>query len=90
MKKYFVLGRLEQPRQNKNLLYLHYEPNEPTKEEPLSYVLLESPFASDSAVSSRGHPSLGLSGCDKSRAMLTDIVITEAESKNFRILMLFI
>jgi hypothetical protein len=67
------------------------EPNKPTKEGPLSYVLLESPFASDSAVSSRGHPSLGLSGCDKSRAMkLTDIVITEAESKNFRILMLFI
>jgi hypothetical protein len=46
-KKYFVLGQLEQPWQDKNLLYRHHEPNEPTKEEgPLSYVLLESPFAS--------------------------------------------
>jgi hypothetical protein len=26
--KYFVLGRLEQPRQNKNLLYWHDKPNE--------------------------------------------------------------
>ncbi len=31
VKKYFVLGRLEQPRQNKNLLYLHDKPTEPTK-----------------------------------------------------------
>jgi hypothetical protein len=37
-----TLGRLEQPRQEKNLLYRHDEPNEPTKEGPLSYVLLES------------------------------------------------
>jgi hypothetical protein len=28
--KYFVLGRLEQPRQEKNLLYRHEEPKEPT------------------------------------------------------------
>jgi hypothetical protein len=33
------------------------EPNEPTREGPLSYVLLESPFASVSTVG-RGHPSL--------------------------------
>jgi hypothetical protein len=31
----FVLGRLEQPSHNKNLLYRHNKPNEPTKEEPL-------------------------------------------------------
>jgi hypothetical protein len=56
-KNYFVLGRLEQPRQDQNLLYCHDEPSKPTKEGPLSYVLLESPFVSVSAVS-RGHPSL--------------------------------
>ncbi len=31
-KKYFVLGRLEQPRQDKNLLYQHDEPNEPSED----------------------------------------------------------
>jgi hypothetical protein len=31
-KKYFLPGRLEQPRQDKNLLYQHEEPNEPTKD----------------------------------------------------------
>ncbi len=56
-KEYFVPGRLEQPRQNKNLLYWHDRPNEPTKEGPLSFVLFESPFTSFSMVS-RGHPSL--------------------------------
>ncbi len=55
--KYFVLGRLEQPRQNINLLYPHDKPNEPNKKEPLSFVPSESPFASVSTVSS-GHPSL--------------------------------
>jgi hypothetical protein len=30
--KYFVLGQLEQPRQDKNLLYWHDKHNEPTKE----------------------------------------------------------
>jgi hypothetical protein len=30
--KYFVLGRLEQPRQNKNVLYRHGKPNEPRKD----------------------------------------------------------
>jgi hypothetical protein len=56
-KKYFVLDRLEQPRQDKNLFYRHEKPNEPTKEGPLSFVLLEFPFASVSTVS-RGYPSL--------------------------------
>ncbi len=56
-KKYFVLGRLEQPRQNKNLLYRRDKPHEPTKEGPLSFVLFESLFTSVSTVSS-GHRSL--------------------------------
>jgi hypothetical protein len=55
--KYCVLGRLEQPRQNKNLYYRYGKPKEPTKEGPLSTVLFESPFTSVSTVS-RGHPSL--------------------------------
>jgi hypothetical protein len=57
--KYFVLGRLEQPRHDKNLLYQPSEPNEPSKEDYVtsSYVLLESRFASVSTVS-RGQPSL--------------------------------
>jgi hypothetical protein len=54
-RKYFVLGRLQQPRQEKNLLYWHKDPNEPTKERPLLFVLFESQFASVSTVS-RGHP----------------------------------
>jgi hypothetical protein len=54
---YFVLGQLAQPRLNKNLLYRHDKPNEPTKEGPLLIVLFESPFTSVSTVS-RGHPSL--------------------------------
>ncbi len=53
----FVLGRLEQSRQNKNLLYRHDKLNEPTKTRPLSFVLFESPFTSVSTVS-RGHPAL--------------------------------
>ncbi len=44
-------------RQDKNLLYRHHEPNKPTKNGPLSYLLREAPFASVSTVS-RGHPSL--------------------------------
>jgi hypothetical protein len=55
--KYFVLGRLEQPRQNKNLLYWHDKRDEPTKKGPLSFVLFESPSTSVSTIS-RGHPSL--------------------------------
>jgi hypothetical protein len=56
-KKYFVLGPLEQPRKNKNLLNQHDKPNKPTKEGLLSFVILESPFTSVSTFS-RGHPSL--------------------------------
>ncbi len=52
-----VLGRLEQPRHYKKLLYLHYKHNEPTKEGPISFVLFESPLTSASTVS-KGHPSL--------------------------------
>jgi hypothetical protein len=43
--------------QNKNLLYSHDKPNEPTKKRPLSFVLFESPFTSVST-DSMGHPSL--------------------------------
>ncbi len=53
----FCTDRLEQPRQDKNLLYRHDKTIEPTKEEPLSFVLLEFPFASVSTVN-RSHPSL--------------------------------
>ncbi len=56
-KKYFVLGRIEQPSKNKNLLYRHDKPNEPTNSGPLSFVLFESPFTSVSTVG-RNHPSL--------------------------------
>jgi hypothetical protein len=42
-------------------LYRYDDYSEPTKEGPLSYVLLESPFASVSTVS-RGHPSLASLG----------------------------
>ncbi len=42
-------------------MYRHDEPNEPTKEGHLSYVLPESPSASVSTVS-RGHLSLVFSG----------------------------
>jgi hypothetical protein len=52
--KNFVLGRLKQPKLDKNLLNGDNEPNEQTKEGPLSFVLLESPCASVSTVS-RGH-----------------------------------
>jgi hypothetical protein len=45
------------PRQDKNFLYSHEEPNEPTKDGPISFVLFESPFASVSTIL-RGHPSL--------------------------------
>jgi hypothetical protein len=46
-KKYFALGRLEQPMQDKNLLYWHKKPNKRTKEaslSKLSFVLFEFPF----------------------------------------------
>jgi hypothetical protein len=53
------LYTVEQPRQDKNLLYRHAELNKPIKKGALSYVLLETPFASLST-GSRGHPSLWL------------------------------
>jgi hypothetical protein len=56
-KKYFVLGGLEQPMHEKNLLYRQDKPNEPIKEGLLSGVLFESPFTSVST-DSRGHPSV--------------------------------
>jgi hypothetical protein len=57
-KEYFKLGRLHHPRQNKNLLYRHdNEPTKETKEEPLSFVLFESPFTSVSS-SQQGPPPL--------------------------------
>ncbi len=31
-RKYFVQGRIEQPKEDKNLLYRYDEPKEPTKE----------------------------------------------------------
>ncbi len=43
--------------QNKNLLYRHDKPNDPTKKEPISFVHFESLFTSVSTVS-RGHVSL--------------------------------
>jgi hypothetical protein len=55
--KYVVLGKLEQPRQNKKTLVPAQQANETTKEGPYPFVLFESPFTSVSAVS-RGHPSL--------------------------------
>jgi hypothetical protein len=55
-KKYFVLDRQGQPRQDKKIMYPHNDSNKPTKEGPLSNVLFESPFASVSTVSG-GHPS---------------------------------
>jgi hypothetical protein len=51
------MGRLDLSRLNKNLLYWHNKPNEPTKEGHLSFVLFESPFTSILTVS-RGHHSL--------------------------------
>jgi hypothetical protein len=54
---YCVLGPLEQPRKNRNLLNRQDEPIKPSKEGPLSFVILESPFTSVSTVG-RGHPSL--------------------------------
>ncbi len=57
-KKYFVLGRLEQPRQDKNLLYRHDKPNQTIEEKPLSFVLFESSFTSVSTVAGATHPAL--------------------------------
>jgi hypothetical protein len=45
-KNLFLLGRLQQPRQNKNLLYRQDKSNVSTKEGSHSYLLFETPFAS--------------------------------------------
>jgi hypothetical protein len=63
IENYFGLCRLEQLRQNKNILYRHDKPNEPTKKGPLSFVLSESPFTSVSTFT-RGPPLSSLSGWD--------------------------
>jgi hypothetical protein len=55
--KNVLLGRQEQPRKDKNLLYWLDKPEGPTKEGPLSFVLLESPFVSFS-----GPPLSSISG----------------------------
>jgi hypothetical protein len=73
--KYFVLGRVEQPRQNKNLFYRHDKLKEPIKEGPLSYVLFESPFISVSKVS-RGHHSLV--SVDRASVMTSGTVLAKA------------
>jgi hypothetical protein len=54
-KKFFALGRLGQPRQDKNLLYRHEEPNEPIKKGHLSFVLFWVPICL-SFHSQRGPP----------------------------------
>ncbi len=43
-KIFCTIGRLEQPRQNKNLLYLHGKPNAPTKEGPFYLYSLSPHF----------------------------------------------
>ncbi len=66
---YFVLGRLEMSRQNKNLLCQQDKPNEPTKEGSLLFVLFESPFTSVSKVS-RGHAVIFIHFCEHFRLTL--------------------
>jgi hypothetical protein len=55
--KKIVRDRLEQPTQDKNLLYLHNEPNEPTKEDP-SHMCSLSPRLHYSFNSQQGPPPL--------------------------------
>jgi hypothetical protein len=55
-----VREKIDQPRQDKNLLYRLDEPNGLIKQGPFLDVLLESPFASVSTVS-RGRPLSRLS-----------------------------
>ncbi len=59
-KKYFVLGRLEQPRQDKKLLFLHDKPNKQTKEGPLLFYSL-SPLLPSSFISRHRPPLSSLS-----------------------------
>jgi hypothetical protein len=53
----FCIGPTRAAKEGQNLLYRHDKPKRPSKEGPLSLILLESPFASVLTVS-RGHPSL--------------------------------
>jgi hypothetical protein len=53
--KKFVPGRIEQLRQNKNLLYQHDKPSEPIKEGFPSFVLFEVPVT-PVLTASRCHP----------------------------------
>ncbi len=54
--KNVFIGPTRPAKAEKNLLRWQSKPNKPTKEEPLSFVVSESPFTSVSTVS-RGHPS---------------------------------
>jgi hypothetical protein len=44
--KIFVMGRLEQQRQDKNLLYRHHEPKDPTKKGSFHMYRYSSPHKS--------------------------------------------
>jgi hypothetical protein len=69
-KKIVLMGQLEQqPRQNKNLLLWHDKTNEPTKLDPFSFVLFESPFTSVSTVS-RVHHLYNLSDADTKKNII--------------------
>ncbi len=63
--KYFVLGRLEQPRQNKNLLYQYDQPNEPPTDLFHLYSLsshspqFQQSAGATSMVPAAGSPSIG-------------------------------
>ncbi len=59
-KKYFELGRREQPRQGKNVLYQHDKPNESTKEGPFTCTLEIPIYLSFN--SQQGLPLSSLSG----------------------------
>ncbi len=70
--KYFVLGRLEQPRQNKNRQAT--SPTNQLRKEPFHLYSLESPFTSVSTVS-MGHPSLCLAPYDSFECGILTILL---------------
>ncbi len=70
----YILGRLEPPRQNKNLLFRYDMPNKPAKKRPLSFVLFESPL--------QGPPLSSLSGYHPMRAGVESSVQGEKENVN--------
>jgi hypothetical protein len=55
-KKILYWTVLNMPRQNKNILYQHDKPKEPTKKGPHSFVLFES-YSPQFQQSAGGHPS---------------------------------